>query len=1458
MNVMLKKAISIILVMLMVLGGLNGLFVGGDKAYANHVTNAVQFAGGVGSEGDPYQIATADQLNEVRNHLEAGIYFKLTADIDLDVSPYNTVAGLSPLSDGSNSFNGNMDGNGFKIINLIINSEANNVGLFGSTGSNSVINNIILENVTINGAYNSGSLVGSNMGAINNSSATGNVTGVGSVGGLVGDNYGTIRNSYSNVGVIGTYGYFGTGGLVGTNNNEISNSYATGNVNGSHEAGGLVGINKGTLYYSGTINNSYATGEVTGNNNVGGLVGSNSQGQNVEVVSVNNSYATGGVTGGSGVGGLVGRNQATINNSYAIGPVSRIGFNGNIGGLAGENYSTINNSYYDKDTTLQTDSVRGTPLSTEEMQSNYNNDFPGDIWYFLPDEYPQLWAFTNLSQGSLSGSTKLNNVAVGMEFSIDEIEYTSVTSATYDNIFVNSGNGIFVRVTTNHDSNTTLTVDKTNIKPAAAPAAVLAAATSSIGSTQLTNVTDMMEYKINTGDYSSLSGLTEDNIPVNEGDQIYVRVKETTAQPASYVQNLTVGLADIKSGAITISAITGVTAPVTLGTPVLSITSTAEYSGSVAWSSLPTAFAAEVIYTASITLTPTSGYTFADLPSNFFSVDGATTTFSPSTGIITAEFPETISFFAGGTGDIESPYEIANADQLDKVRYYLNSSFILTADIDLNNYPNDVAEGWMPIGTGSDGGFGGNFDGNGYKIENLMINRQEDYNTGLFSSIGNVESVMNNIILENIDIYGAGSLGGLAARNRGTISNSSVIGTGSISGDGGSIGGLVGENSGTISNSYATINVSGEEEIGGLVGGNYGQINNSYATGSVSGSLDSWGVGGLAGYNGDIISNSYATGDASGSDSVGGLVGYSDYIISNSYATGNAIGDVNVGSLVGYNEYIISNSHATGNVNGTTGDMVDDLVWFTERPIFTIGTESIGESDNETITDIPYGTTLDEFKSAIIPATGYVVDIYDEDGTTPATTLASDNKVIVIYNQNTVATYTITVNAELITPITTSSIVGVTSPVTGATPVTTVTETTNFTGTVTWSSSPATFAASTAYTATITLTPKAGYTLTGVAANFFTVAGATTTNTADSGVVTAVFPETAAADTSSSGGDGPSTPASDTPVTSTDGKLTLPAGKSGEVSLEDEVTVSIPADASGKELKLTIDKVENTQDLVKNNEVLVSPVFEIMKNFSENFTKPVTLTFVFDLAIVKSNQRVAAFYYDEVKKIWIEIGGKVSVNKISVEVDHFTKFAVMAVDEVEDVPVKVDPTDTATEIKLSDISGHWAEIGIKQAVSIGFIKGYVDGTFKPNQTVTRAEFSVMLMNALKPQGAGAELTFTDTGKIGAWAQKAVAQAVQAGIINGYEDGTFRPNAEITRAEMASMLANAMGQSKGEEVTTSFADDKDIPTWASSSVAYMRQANIMQGKGENMFSPQDHATRAEAVTVLLNMLALENE
>ena len=314
-------------------------------------------------------------------------------------------------------------------------------------------------------------------------------------------------------------------------------------------------------------------------------------------------------------------------------------------------------------------------------------------------------------------------------------------------------------------------------------------------------------------------------------------------------------------------------------------------------------------------------------------------------------------------------------------------------------------------------------------------------------------------------------------------------------------------------------------------------------------------------------------------------------------------------------------------------------------------------------------------------------------------------------------------------------------------------------------------------------------------------------------------------------------------ITTTNGKITVPVGRAGETKLDEEIFVSIPSGASAQELSITIEKLLDTANLASQGEVFASPVFELLKNFSENFVKPIKLTFKFDASKIKEGQHASIFYYDETEKTWVEVGGQVAGDTISVEVDHFTKFAVLAVGETEEPEIP----------SFSDIAGHWAAANIQQAVQQGIVNGYPDGTFKPNATVTRAEFTVMLTNALKLDGEDAQLSFTDEQKIGAWAKSAIAKSVNAGIVSGYGDGSFRPSANITRAELAVMVARAYGASTPAGTSTGFADDGDIPAWATAAIAQVKSAGIVSGQGGNRFAPKANATRAEAVTIILNLL-----
>jgi L-asparaginase len=187
--------------------------------------------------------------------------------------------------------------------------------------------------------------------------------------------------------------------------------------------------------------------------------------------------------------------------------------------------------------------------------------------------------------------------------------------------------------------------------------------------------------------------------------------------------------------------------------------------------------------------------------------------------------------------------------------------------------------------------------------------------------------------------------------------------------------------------------------------------------------------------------------------------------------------------------------------------------------------------------------------------------------------------------------------------------------------------------------------------------------------------------------------------------------------------------------------------------------------------------------------------------------------------------------------------------------ISTDDVGAASKIAaLKDITGNWAKASIEKAVANGIVSGYTDGTFKPNQSLTRAEFTVMLMKALKLQGDGASLTFKDSNKIGKWAVNGISAAVKAGIVSGNIDGTFKPNAPITRSEMAVIIAKAMKYDVQAGSTTGFKDDTKIPKWAKGSVKATKDHAIISGRSGGVFVPNDPATRAEAVTILLKLPA----
>ena len=270
---------------------------------------------------------------------------------------------------------------------------------------------------------------------------------------------------------------------------------------------------------------------------------------------------------------------------------------------------------------------------------------------------------------------------------------------------------------------------------------------------------------------------------------------------------------------------------------------------------------------------------------------------------------------ADGTYSISSAKELEQlAEMTNNGLVSKNTEFVLANDIDLSNYQGT----WTPIGENS--AFNGSFDGNGYKIKNLIV--EYNGNNGLFGQIesGTISNlgIENSVIRTSQNILG-GLLCGIA--DNATIEN--CYSTGSIEATG-TVGGLIGTvtNNSTINNCYskALIEASNGEFVGGLCGSvTYSKITNCFATGDVYSPQGC--VGGLAGAASNVIlENSYTTGNVeSTTTSTGGLFGEANGSIKNCFATGNIKGTDYVGGLVGIaNGLSVENSYSKSNVTATS------------------------------------------------------------------------------------------------------------------------------------------------------------------------------------------------------------------------------------------------------------------------------------------------------------------------------------------------------------------------------------------------------------------------------------------------------------------------------------------------------------------------------------------------------------
>ena len=865
-----------------------------------------------GSADHPYQIDTLAELQSIATGFKNEVldaplseadslaaHYVQTGNIDAtpttswndagtDTSVYE---GFRPIGNcGANNvcgnsddarFSGGFDGAGYTISGLHIDrASTDGVGLFGLTSS-TVLRDVALEGGSVSGFSNVGGLVGSNSGTVQTSFASGDVSGTTRVGGLVGENIdsGKIEDSFARGDASGTTR---VGGLVGSNSGTVQTSFASGDVSGSQYVGGLVGSN------SGTVQTSFASGDVTGegssddqpSNYVGGLVG-----ENIDSGKIEDSFATGNVSGATRVGGLVGSNSGKIEDSFARGDASGTQY---VGGLVG--FNEING-------TVQ----RGYCVDTDGT----NCVGSGASTYV-----------SRVTPDALAGLTCAASTVFRWDDDGDDPD----------------GDGLL------DDPNTDGDDDPLTDPPASATVSQdCASATSAnfpwdFGSTS--------ELPVLNGTIGGLDADGQRTLAFGEVRITFAEQELSIAEDAAF------------------------------GTSVGSLAANVYPIGSVTFEATHSVF--DVSNTGVITLKTGQSLDHETTASYEIEVTVSAPDADPVTRSITISV---VNIDQEGTA--AEPYLVDTLAELQSIAtgfqnealtapLELEASFavhyVLTANIDASptaaaDYNSDVDTGYgfLPIGNcGADGicfsdgddsdatgdesaddkPFTGSFDGAGYTISGLHIDRGGTRGVGLFGFIGS-DAVLHNIALVGGTVSGGDYVGGVVGiNNGGTIQFGYATGT--VTGNW-RVGGLAGRNyQGTIRGSFASGDVSGSSWVGGLVGENYqGTIRDSFfqssildsffALGSVTGG--GW-VGGLAGRNYQgTIRGSFASGDVSGDSLyVGGLVGRNhEGTIQHSYALGDVSSDslsLYVGGLVGWNgSGTIENSYASGSVSGSNNNV---------------------------------------------------------------------------------------------------------------------------------------------------------------------------------------------------------------------------------------------------------------------------------------------------------------------------------------------------------------------------------------------------------------------------------------------------------------------------------------------------------------------------------------------------------
>lgn len=242
-----------------------------------------------------------------------------------------------------------------------------------------------------------------------------------------------------------------------------------------------------------------------------------------------------------------------------------------------------------------------------------------------------------------------------------------------------------------------------------------------------------------------------------------------------------------------------------------------------------------------------------------------------------------------------------------------------------------------------------------------------------------------------------------------------------------------------------------------------------------------------------------------------------------------------------------------------------------------------------------------------------------------------------------------------------------------------------------------------------------------------------------------------------------------------------------------------------------------------------------IKHELKKFNKSMTIYIRVDTSV---DEKLAGIYYVTESGKLEYVGGDIVNGELIAEINHFSLYALLEVNKsFTDIP-----------------DNFWAASVIKELAAKQIVTGTSLNSYEPARSVTRAEFTALLVRALKLTDEGTT-SFADVDT-NAWYAGEINAAVKAGLIHGRSETVFGPNEKITREEMTALVVRAYEFKHGasSSVTGSvFNDESQMSTWAISDVSKAAKLGLVQGRGDNMFVPKGISNRAEAAQVIYNLL-----